>query len=129
MVSDTATHAVPRMYVYTTVLFRKYRKICYNFINRLVCGSIKGQFEQLYNRVTKYEAQQGPFDLLLCVGTLFSNELSELKRLLNNEFIVSYYTLYNCKLQYIYTLLLTVSISNILYIRQRTFRSIRTIRI
>ena len=44
---------------------------------RLVCGDVKGNFEQLFKRVNLILKKNGSFSLLLCVGEFFDIDNSE----------------------------------------------------
>ncbi|XP_064476195.1 CWF19-like protein 1 [Ornithodoros turicata] len=43
----------------------------------LVCGDVNGQFHKLFDRVSNVNKKNGPFDMLLCVGDFFGDDLSE----------------------------------------------------
>lgn len=43
----------------------------------LVCGDVNGQFHKLFGRVAAVNKKNGPFDMLLCVGDFFGDNLSE----------------------------------------------------
>eukprot|EP01125_Pyxidicula_operculata_P006419 TRINITY_DN2225_c3_g1_i3.p1 TRINITY_DN2225_c3_g1~~TRINITY_DN2225_c3_g1_i3.p1 ORF type:complete len:540 (-),score=110.41 TRINITY_DN2225_c3_g1_i3:323-1942(-) len=42
----------------------------------LVCGSVRGQFDKLWERVSAIQKGHGAFDALLCVGEFFADENS-----------------------------------------------------
>ncbi|KAL5007162.1 hypothetical protein ScPMuIL_015968, partial [Solemya velum] len=45
--------------------------------SRLVSGDVKGNFQQLFSRVTSIQKKSGQFDLLICVGDFFDEEVEE----------------------------------------------------
>ncbi|KAL3179311.1 hypothetical protein MRX96_038204 [Rhipicephalus microplus] len=42
----------------------------------LVCGDVGGQFDKLFDRVSRVNTKHGPFDMLLCVGDFFGPDTS-----------------------------------------------------
>ncbi len=44
---------------------------------RLVIGSVKGKFEQVFAKVSQVNAKHGPFDALLCVGQFFAQDAQD----------------------------------------------------
>lgn len=44
------------------------------WIPSLITGDVGGHFNQLFQRVTSINRKNGPFELLLCVGSFFSND-------------------------------------------------------
>ncbi|CAG8559295.1 11481_t:CDS:10, partial [Acaulospora morrowiae] len=51
----------------------------------LVAGSANGKLNELFNGITKINTKYGPFDLLLCVGDLFGDNLGEIDSLISGE--------------------------------------------
>ncbi|KAI5067227.1 hypothetical protein GOP47_0017755 [Adiantum capillus-veneris] len=44
----------------------------------LLCGDVRGQFDQLFKRVTSVNKANGPFDALFCVGQFFPDDSSHI---------------------------------------------------
>ena len=56
-----------------------------NSLKILVAGSVKGQYEKFFKRVSDVNRKAGPFDLLLCVGDFFGDDIDAYKELINGS--------------------------------------------
>ncbi|CAG8530990.1 9937_t:CDS:2 [Acaulospora colombiana] len=51
----------------------------------LATGSANGKLNELFGGISKINAKYGPFDLLLCVGDLFADNLDEIDSLISGD--------------------------------------------